>query len=134
MLTRRGLIKAGGMLLCVLSGCKLNTFSLNLLGTVTRRETVLHGSLEASAQATQQVLTDMGLQVTSTQDSDRIVLVGTTRMGHRFRLNLRRHEIPSTKEVQTRIDIEWDKEPDDQFWLDLLAATGRIQIRTSGSR
>ncbi len=133
MLTRRGLFAASGALFCALTGCTLNKFNLNLLGTVTQRGTVLDGSLEVTAQATQQALRDMGLFVESSHGTDKVILTSTTKSGHRFTLNLCQHTVPNSDRVQTRIDIQWDKEPDEQFWMDLLGATARIQFSRSGA-
>jgi hypothetical protein len=134
MLTRRGVLAAGGALFCALSGCTLNSFNLNLLATGARRETVLNGSLETTAGATKKALDEMKILVESEHDHDKVVLTGATRRGHRFKLTLRQQKSAHLEEVRTTIDMQWVGDPDEQFWLDFLAATSQIQFSRSGVR
>jgi len=134
MLSRRGFVAAGGALVCALSGCTLNALNLNLLATATRRETILNGSLETTATVTQNALTEMRVLVESSKDADKVVLTGQTVRGHRFKITLRQKEAAHLEPVQTTIDVHWEKDPDDQFWMDLIAATGRVQFSRSGTR
>jgi len=129
MFTRRKLFTVGGLMIGAV-GCSLDTFQLNLSGTAGKRETVLNGSLEATSRATSRMLTEMGLFYTTTSETDSVLLEGATKQGHRYRLHLRRNRIEGAE--TTAIEIRWEREPDDAFWLGLLQAASQVQTGRNG--
>jgi hypothetical protein len=127
MLTRRSLLAASGALLGALSGCSLNSFNLAMFGLANRRDTYLLGTLDVTTETTAKALTNMHLKFSeTTRDGERVVFSGTTSRGNNFTLTLRRnvHE----KGENTRMDLVWERDADDQFYLDLLEVTGCIHI------
>jgi len=124
MLSKASLIAASAVVLLALGGCTLEEFRVNVLGLSTDSNGhVVTGSLETVAGSTRGTLQQMGLFVTSNQVGDTIRLTSSTRTGRQFTLVLRRQKTDQGE--QTRVSIEWLKDRDDAFWLEL----GGILVR-----
>lgn len=122
MLARRSFLAASGAALCALTGCALNSLNLALLGLGPQGEATLSGTLDITADATMQALKRMRIEVTSTSESERVVITGTTRNNHRFTLTLRRNSTAGSE--NTRMNIVWERAADQQFWFDFLDVMG----------
>jgi hypothetical protein len=121
-----GLIGAVGVGLLLVAGCTMDSFSLTALGVVKSEGPVIAGSLDATTVAAQQTLRgDMGLFVTTHRDSDTVKLTSTTAGGKRFTLVLKAHKTDHGEETQA--SIQWEKDADDAFWIQLAAKLAKPQ-------
>ena len=107
-----------------LAGCTLDSFSLSALGTAKGDGgPVVAGSLAVVADSTQKTLGDMGLFVTRGRDGDAVRFAATTPGGKKFVLLLKGRKTDHGDETQ--LGIQWEKESDPEFWMQLTAALAR---------
>lgn len=112
------LIAASAVVLLATAGCTLEQFRVNVLGLSSDTSGhVIAGSLESVTSSTQGTLRQMGLFVESKKTGDTVRLTSKTQTGRTFSLVLRRQKTEHGE--QTRINIEWEKDRDDAFWLEL---------------
>jgi hypothetical protein len=117
MLRQVSLFAASALVLAA-GGCTLDDFRVNVLGlSADGNGHVINGSLDAVAASTTGSLQKMGLIVTSNRNADTIRLSSSSRTGRGFTLVLRRQK--NEQGEQTRVNIEWHKDRDDAFWLEL---------------
>ena len=126
MTKSHGLVGAACVCLFFVSGCTLDSFSLNVFGTGKGDGPVVAGSLDMVAASTQKVLGDMKLFVTTHRDSDTVKLTSTTPGGKRFTLVLKARKTDHGDE--TTVNIQWEKDADDAFWLQLAANLARPAV------
>jgi len=119
MARSHGLIGAACVCLFFVSGCTIDSFALNVLGTDKGDGPVVAGSLDVVAVSTQNALRDMGLFVSTHRDADTVKLTSTTKDGKRFTLLLQARKTDHGDE--TTVSIHWEKDADDAFWLQLAA-------------
>jgi hypothetical protein len=120
MLKKYGLIGAAFSCLFLLAGCTLDTFSLAAFGTSKGDGPVVAGSLDVVTAASQKAMGDMGLFVSIHRDGESAKLTSTTPGGKRFTLVLKSRKTDHGDETQ--VSIQWEKEADQAFWLQLSAA------------
>jgi hypothetical protein len=123
MTRSHGLIGMACVCLFLASGCTLDTFALNVFGTDRGNGPVVAGSLDAVAASTQKTLSDMHLSVSARRDGDAVKLTSTTPGGKRFTLVLKARKADHGDE--TTVNIQWEKDADDAFWLQLAANLAR---------
>ena len=115
-----GLIGAAGVCLLLVAGCVQDTFSLTALATAKSDGPVIAGSLDATTVAAQRTLRDdMSLFVTMHRANDTVNLTSTTASGKRFTLTLKNRKTDHGEETQA--SIQWEKDADDAFWIQLAA-------------
>jgi hypothetical protein len=120
MLKKYGLIGAALPCLFLLAGCTLDAFSLAAFGTSKGDGPVVAGSLDVVTTASQKAMGDMGLFVSVRRDGESAKLTSTTPGGKRFTLVLKSRKTDHGDETQ--VSIQWEKEADQAFWLQLTAA------------
>ena len=120
MLKKYGLIGAALPCLFLLAGCTLDAFSLAAFGTAKGDGPVVAGSLEVVTAASQKAMGDMGLFVSVRRDGESAKLTSTTPGGKRFTLVLKSRKTDHGDETQ--VSIQWEKEADQAFWLQLTTA------------
>ena len=116
-------IGAGCACLFLVAGCTLDSMSLNVFGTARGDGPVVAGSLDVVSASTQKALSDMNLFVSVHRDGDVMKLTSTTPSGKRFTLLLKARKTDHGDETQ--VSIQWEKDADDAFWLQLAGAIGR---------
>lgn len=119
------LVGAASACLFFVAGCTLDSFSLTALGTAKGDGPVLSGSVDVTAVTAQKALGDMGLFVSMHRDSDVVKLTSTTPGGKRFTLVLKARK--SDHGDETQVNIQWEKDGDDAFWIQLAGALARPQ-------
>ncbi len=120
MLKKYGLIGAALPCIFLLAGCTLDSFSLAAFGTSKGDGPVVAGSLDVVTGSTQKAMGDLGLFVSVRRDGDSARLTSTTPGGKRFTLVLKSRKTDHGDE--TLVTIQWEKEADQAFWLQLAAA------------
>jgi hypothetical protein len=115
-----GLIGAASLCLFMASGCALDSFSLTAFTASKGDGPVVQGSLNAVASTAQKAMGEMGLFVSVRRDAESAKLTSTTPSGKRFTLVLKAHKTDHGDETQ--VSIQWEKEADQAFWLQLTAA------------
>jgi hypothetical protein len=113
-------IGASCICLFLVAGCALDSFSLSAFGTSKGDGPVIAGSLDAVAVSSQKAMSEMNLFVSVRRDGDTAKLTSTTPGGKRFTLVLKGRKTAHGDETQ--LSIQWEKEADDAFWLQLAAA------------
>lgn len=113
-------------LLLLGTGCALDVFRLGAIVSKGSAGHEVEGSLETVSTSTQGVLQNMGLYFRSTRDGDTVRLASQTNLGNRFTLVLKR--MKSTRGERTHLHIEWEKTPEEEFWLQLVAAIVRGEV------
>jgi hypothetical protein len=135
MLRQVSRIAAGAVVLLAVGGCTLDQFRVNFLGlSPDAGGHLVAGSLESVEASTTGILRQMGLFVTSSRAGETVRLSGATRTGRRFTLVLRRQKTEQGE--QTRVNIEWQNERDDNFWFELggqLVGGGRVSSPAPGT-
>jgi hypothetical protein len=102
----------------------MDSFSLNVFGTSKGDGPVVAGSLDAVTASAQKVMReDLHLFVTAHRNSDTATLTSTTPGGKRFTLVLKARKTEHGEETQA--SIQWEKDADDAFWVQLAAAIAR---------
>jgi hypothetical protein len=119
------LVGAASACLFFVAGCTLDSFSLTALGAAKGDGPVLAGSLDATAVTAQKALGEMGLFVSVHRDSDVVKLTSTTAGGKRFTLVLKARKTDHGDETQ--VSIQWEKDGDDAFWIQLAGVLTRPQ-------
>ena len=120
MFKKCGLVCAALSCLFLAVGCSLDTFSLAAFGTSKGDGPVVAGSLDAVTATSQKAISDMGLFVSVRRDGESAKLTSTTAGGKRFTLVLKSRKTDHGDETQ--VSIQWEKEADQAFWLQLAAA------------
>ena len=120
MVKTYGLIGAAFIGVFLMAGCTLDTFSVTAFGTAKGDGPVIAGSLDAVTAASQKAMGDLGLFVSVHHDGEAVKLTSTTPGGKRFMLVLKSHKTAHGDETQ--VNIQWEKEADAAFWLQLAAA------------
>jgi hypothetical protein len=100
-------------------GCSLDAFSLAAFGTSKGDGPVVAGSLDVVTATSQKAISDMGLFVSVNRDRESAKLTSTTAGGKRFTLVLKSRKTDHGDETQ--VSIQWEKEADEAFWLQLAA-------------
>jgi len=129
MARSHGLIGAACVCVFFVSGCTLDSFSLNVFGTAKDDGPVVAGSLDAVSASTTDTLRNMGLFVSTHRDGDTVKLTSTTRDGKRFTLLLKARKTDHGDE--TTVGIRWEKDADEGFWLQLAEGLARPQAAPS---
>jgi hypothetical protein len=123
MAKSHGLVGAACMCL-FLAGCTLDSFSLSELVTAKGDGgPVVAGSLDVVTASTQKALGDMGLFVRMNRDGETARLSSKTPGGKGFTLLLKARKTDHGDETQ--VSVQWEKEADDAFWLQLGAVLAR---------
>ncbi len=120
------MVCATALFLGTLSGCVLDSTSLNVFAVSNDKEQVISGSLESVSSSTADQLQSMGVSyVDRKQEGDTIRLKSCTKDGKRFSLVF--SSVKGPHGDQTRVRIEWIDEADVSFWLGLveLVATAK---------
>ena len=120
MVKAYGLIGAAFFGVFLIAGCTLDTFSVTAFGTAKSDGPVVAGSLDAVTAASQKAMGDLGLFVSVRHDGETAKLTSTTPSGKRFTLVLKSHKTAQGEETQ--VNIQWEKDADPAFWLQLAAA------------
>jgi len=118
-----GLVFAG-VLLCG-TGCTIDSLSLALNGGTIRREQTVNGSLDNVSACLQATLHQQGLVTIYSRDDESLRIKSTTTTGQKFLLELKRKKTAAGEQTVVRID--WEKNPDEKFWLALLDVVGHLQ-------
>ena len=119
MVKTYGLIGAACTCLFLVAGCTLDSFSLAAFGTAKGDGPVVAGSLDAVAAASQKAMGEMNLFVSVRRDGETAKLTSTTPSGKRFTLVLKGRKTDHGDETQ--VNIKWEKDADQAFWLQLAA-------------
>jgi hypothetical protein len=114
-------VGAGAWLLLLAAGCATDSFNLSFFASSPAREEVVAAPLDSVSASAQATLRNLGLFVSSNRDGDSVRLKSTTSSGEHFVLVLKRQMADQGGGEQTRVRIEWDKNPDEQFWFQLLS-------------
>lgn len=109
----------------VAAGCALNAGNTRVDVALKIDEQAVDATLDAAVARIQAELQRRGLQVTVSAEADTARVVSTTRSGDRFTVILSRAPTAAGKE-QTRVRVEWDKAPDRELWLGMLAAIASV--------
>jgi hypothetical protein len=120
MTKAHGLTAAAFTCLFLVAGCTMDSFSLSAFGTAKGDGPVVAGSLDVVTAASQKAMGDLGLFVSVRHDGESAKLTSTTPGGKRFTLVLKSRKTDHGDETQ--VSIQWEKEADQAFWLQLSAA------------
>jgi hypothetical protein len=112
------MVCVAALFLSTLSGCVLDSTSLNVFAVSNDNEKVISGSLESVTTSTTDHLRSMGVFVERKQEGETIRLSSCTKNGKRFTLVL--ISVKGSHGDQTRVRIEWIDEADVSFWLGLV--------------
>ena len=129
MVKTYGLIGAACTCLFLVAGCTLDSFSLAAFGTAKGDGPVVAGSLDAVVAASQKAMGEMNLFVSARRDGETAKLTSTTPSGKRFTLVLKARKTDHGEETQ--VSIQWEKEADQTFWLQLAAAVAAPKSDTA---
>src|SRR5262249_26252031 len=122
-----GTICAG--LVIVMVGCALNVGNTRVDVAVKVDEQAVDATLDAAVEKVREELQRRGLQVTVSAEADTARVVSTTKSGGRFTVILSRVRTTVGKE-QTQVRVEWDKAPDRELWLGMLAAMASVALES----
>lgn len=120
MVKAYGLIGAAFIGVFLIAGCTLDTFSVTAFGAAKGDGPVVAGSLDAVTAVSQKAMGDLGLFVSVRHNGEAVKLTSTTPGGKRFTLVLKSHKTAQGEETQ--VNIQWEKDADPAFWLQLAAA------------
>jgi hypothetical protein len=120
---------AAALLFSPLSGCTLDTTSLNVFAACSDRYQVIEGSLESVSSSAESTLSEMGVAVSRTREGDAIVLTSNTKEGNRFTLVFT--SVKTSRGDQTRVRIDWKDQADTSFWLQLVEVIATAQLEQS---
>ncbi len=120
MIRSHGLAGAAVVCLFFIAGCTMDSFSLTAFGVAKGDGPVVAGSLDVVTANSQKAMGNLGLFVSVRHDGDTAKLTSTTPGGKRFTLVLKSRKTDHGDETQ--VSIQWEKEADQAFWLQLSAA------------
>jgi hypothetical protein len=103
--------------LLLAAGC--SSLALMLSGPrPERKQQVIACPMDQVSAHLQATLGRAGITVTTTPEGQGLRLDGITRLGRKFVLRLTRQ--PTDMGEKTRITLDWETDPDEQFWLTVL--------------
>jgi hypothetical protein len=117
---------AASLLLGAVSGCTLDSTSLNVFAATSEHEQVISGSVQSVASSAEGKLLAMNVFVNKTKEGDSIRLSSCTKAGNKFALVFNRVKGPNSE--QTRINIEWEDKADLDFWLQFVEDVANAQL------
>jgi hypothetical protein len=117
---------AASLLLGAVSGCTLDSTSLNVFAATSEHEQVISGSLESVSSSAETKLLKTGVFVEKTKVGESIRLRSCTKAGSTFALVFNRVKKPNGE--QTRINIEWEDKADLDFWLQFVEDVANAQL------
>jgi hypothetical protein len=103
------------------AGCASLIGNTRIEASVKVDEQAVNASLDAAAARVEAELKSRGISVVVSPGIDSVRLDAVTRSGDKFAVLLTRVRAADGKE-QTKVRIEWEKAPDRNLWLALLAA------------
>ena len=111
----------GAVLLQMVAGCSLDSLTQSFTGK-PHMDQVFNGPLAVVSMTLQQTLTDYHIKyTTSVTDNDTVKLIGTTVTDDPFTLVLKKVKSENGEKTQAR--MEWDKNPNEDFWTNLVQVT-----------
>ena len=126
------LLGAVSAVLFLVAGCAVDSFSLTALGMGQGDGPILPGGLDVTAVAAQRAMGERGLFVSMHRDSDTVKLTSTTPGGKRVALVLKGRKTDHGEETQA--SIQWEKDVDDAFWIQLAGDLARPSPSPSDRR
>jgi hypothetical protein len=123
------MVCAAALLLGTVSGCTLDSMSLNVFAANTERESVWYGSLETVSATAQKTLRDTGVFVNVNKDGEAVRIKSCTKEGKKFTLVLNR--VSTSAGERTKVRIEWEDQADERFWLPFVADVGTALLEPS---
>jgi hypothetical protein len=121
-----GLLCAGVLL--GVTGCTLDSLTVAWNGGSVRREQTINGSLASVSASIKDTLVQQGLIFSTSYDDDSMKVQSATN-GQKFWLVAKRKKTATGE--QTVVHIDWEKNPDEKFWLSLLEVVGNMQSQQS---
>jgi hypothetical protein len=116
-MSRHAGMVCAGALLCAAAGCSFEAFLMSLPGPVGKSRS-LPGPVDRVAVNLKTVLGNLNVNATEIRQGRDVRLEGVTRAGAKFALRL--HQQYSTGGPHTLMTVEWDDEPDMEFWQMLM--------------
>jgi hypothetical protein len=112
--------------LLLATGCVAGSFLDLRVWSPKGSEQVVLGSPERVSFTVQAALSHMGLFVRANREGEDIRISSTSPAGKHFTLVLKRK--PSPQGDSTVIRVDWEKEADEAFWLELAGELTREQL------
>jgi hypothetical protein len=122
------------------AGCALNFGNTRVDVAVKVNEQAIDAPLEQVAVKVKAELERRGLQVAVSPEADAVRVVSSTQTGDKFTVVLSREPVLSKvlykQELEavprrTLVRVEWDKAPDHELWVGLIAALGAAAVSSA---
>lgn len=115
-------------LVAVTAGCAFNIGNTRVEAVVKIDEQAIDATLETAVEKVRTELERRGIRVVVRSEGQMTRLAAVTKSGDRFLVIL--NEYPSPTGTKTRLRVEWEKAPDRDLWVALLATVGAAALQS----
>lgn len=116
-------------LVAVTAGCAFNIGNTRVEAVVKIDEQAIDATMETAVQKVRDELEKRGIRVVVHADGDTTRVAATTKSGDRFLVVVSEYPKASSG-TRTRLRVEWEKAPDRELWVALIATFGAAALQS----